>query len=321
VIIRRRHTKNFTVIGNALFDDERLQADEVGILAFLLSRPNDWEVRRPALMRRWGYGEKAIKRVLFSLIGAGWCIARKTRLSNGTFNIIYEVRDEPGPPLSEEEIRRTLSLESSEAATVESEEDGNLDQPPVRAGPPPRQRGVDDQGVVEGGVVCNKDHLLNTDSKNTESTQATWSNFRKTWPPEHIISAFACENSFAELTDENREAAFRGIEPYLAECRSRQRKVCDLATYLRERRWERVPASIKAWPIKGGTPGAFRWLEYHKAMGQPTGFMEECFATGKLWYAKSEWPPAIPPKSTGPPPAPSLATEHDLDDLARESRR
>ena len=36
MIIRRRHTANFTTIGNVLFEDERLAADEVGILAYLL---------------------------------------------------------------------------------------------------------------------------------------------------------------------------------------------------------------------------------------------------------------------------------------------
>ena len=49
MIIRRRHTAHFTTIGNALFEDERLAADEVGVLAFLLSKPHDWQVRRPGV--------------------------------------------------------------------------------------------------------------------------------------------------------------------------------------------------------------------------------------------------------------------------------
>src|ERR1700761_6999670 len=82
LIIRRRHTANFTTIGNALFEDGRLAADEVGILAFLLSRPDHWEVRRPALMRRWRVGPDTIKRVMRNLIRFGWCRAEKTRLAN-----------------------------------------------------------------------------------------------------------------------------------------------------------------------------------------------------------------------------------------------
>jgi predicted transcriptional regulator len=115
-IIRRKYTANFTTIGNELFDDERLSADEVGILAYLRSRPADWEVRRPALAHRWNMGREAIKRVLVNLIKAGWCRAEKARKPDGTYYTIYEIRDEPGPALTDEEVRRALSLVSSEAA-------------------------------------------------------------------------------------------------------------------------------------------------------------------------------------------------------------
>ena len=120
MIIRRLHTANFTTIGNVLFEDERLAADEVGILAYLLSRPHDWEVRRPALMRRWGMGRDAIERVVSNLVRYGWCIARKDRLPNGTFFMIYEIRDEPGPTLTDEQVRQALSLVSSEAVSDEN---------------------------------------------------------------------------------------------------------------------------------------------------------------------------------------------------------
>jgi hypothetical protein len=46
-------------------------------------------------------------------------VARKDRLPNGTFYMIYEIRDEPGPTLTDEEVRRALSLVSSEAASDE----------------------------------------------------------------------------------------------------------------------------------------------------------------------------------------------------------
>ncbi len=119
MIIRRRHTANFTTIGNVLFDDERLEADEVGVLGFLLSRPNDWEVRRPQLQRRFRVGRDSIKRILFNCIRYGWMTGCKTRLSNGTFHTIYEVRDQPGPTLSAEDVKAALSLVSSEPPDIE----------------------------------------------------------------------------------------------------------------------------------------------------------------------------------------------------------
>ncbi|MGL3208709.1 hypothetical protein [Bradyrhizobium sp. BR 1433] len=120
MIIRRRHTANYTTIGNVLFEDTRLAADEVGILAYLLSRPHDWEVRRPALMRRWNMGRDAIKRVLHNLVRTGWCRPEKVRLRNGTFHMVYEIRDQPGPSLTDKEVRQALSLVSSEAVAEES---------------------------------------------------------------------------------------------------------------------------------------------------------------------------------------------------------
>jgi hypothetical protein len=121
LIIRRHHTANFTTIGNALFDDERLQADEVGILAYLLSRPDNWEVRRPALMRRWKIGRDALRRIITNLVRHGWATACRKRLDNGTYYTIYEIRDEHGPSLTEDEVKRAFSLESNEGVTDENE--------------------------------------------------------------------------------------------------------------------------------------------------------------------------------------------------------
>jgi hypothetical protein len=123
MIIRRRHTANFTVIANELFDDERLKADELGILGYLRSRPDNWEIRRPALMRRFGMGREAIRRVVLNLIRTGWVHALRLRRRDGTLIVVYVVKDEAGPELSEQEVRRALSLVSSEAVADNPAED------------------------------------------------------------------------------------------------------------------------------------------------------------------------------------------------------
>src|ERR1700680_3361665 len=115
MIIRRRHTANFTTIGNHLFEDERLAADEVGVLAYLLSRPHDWEIRRPALLKRWSFGRESLRRIIRNLVRYGYCRAERKRREDGTTFMIYEIRDEPGPELTEDEAKRALALESSAA--------------------------------------------------------------------------------------------------------------------------------------------------------------------------------------------------------------
>lgn len=300
MIIRRRHTANFTTIGNALFEDERLALDEVGIMAFLLSKPHDWEIRRPALMRRWKIGRDAMKRIMTNLIRSGWCRAQKTRLENGTFHIIYEIRDQPGRELSEDEVRGALSLVSSGVADGESDVDDATDQLRETRAPPTGEPGVDDRGVVTRHWPI--DDSLNPEQPRTESTQSgrVFVDVRKAWPPDHILSMVACEALHAGLTDEGRSAAYDGIRPYLDDCKGQSRKVCDLATYYRERRWERFAAKATGSAfvaIRRGTPQAFRWREYfERAEPHKLTMFDQLMMERGTYTAPSEWPPPLPPK-------------------------
>jgi hypothetical protein len=44
-IIRRHHNCNFTIVPNAIFEDDRLSIEAKGVLGYLLSRPHNWVVR------------------------------------------------------------------------------------------------------------------------------------------------------------------------------------------------------------------------------------------------------------------------------------
>jgi hypothetical protein len=304
VIIRRRHTANFTTISNVLFRDERLKADEVGILAYLLSQPDDWEVRRSALQRRWGVGDERIKRIVDNWMRTGWCRAIKTRVeTTGRFHIDYEICDEPGLGMSDEEIRQALSVVSTEA-----DPDGeNPPQPPDNP-PPPTQPGVGHQGVVTGGSPVIRD-LQKTEIQNPPTPQAVPAdrpqaavreppNFKSLaakWPKASILSASAAERRFLRLTAERKQAAIDGVDRYLAELRHQGWKICDLQTYLRDRRWESVKgAPVATFPVHGNTPQAYRWLDYWIAIGQSTSFVESLWRQRKPYYTPTEWPPPLP---------------------------
>lgn len=302
MIIRRRHTANFTTIGNELFNDERLSLDEIGLIAWFLSRPNDWEVRRPALMRRFGVGRDGLRRMLRNAVRFGWMRAEITRSEQtGRVYVIYEVRDEPGPELSEEEARSALLLVSSgagpgESADDDGEGDGADDNPEATGygspptGPPGAARRLRQS---HPGPIKN---LLNTDSVNTESTQCAraFSDVKRAWPPMHVLSSVAAEAAFVGLKETDKNACAAGIVPYLADCRANNRKICDLTTYIREQRWERFagkdPAPVKQWETRPGTPQWYRWRDYHHPDG-PWRLMESWAAQGKSWWAPDEWPP------------------------------
>jgi hypothetical protein len=290
---RRRHTKNFTTIGNELFDDERLAADEVGILAYLLSRPHNWEIRRPALQRRWKLGRDGMRRIIRSWLRTGWLRAEKIRMKeSGTFKIIYNVCDDPGPELSDDDVTKVLSLVSSEP--VDASEDANEDesqpapvtsQPPV-AQPPPANPPL---AYIE--------NLTKTDSTKTESTKssgAVFDDICSSWPPSEVLSRVRSEQLFVALAPEDRELATAGASVYLSNCRSKNRKVCDLSTYLRERRWETVKAPRPTgFVVRPGTPQAARWLDFFTNAGGHA-FEVSQLLSGRPITTPTEWPPAMP---------------------------
>jgi predicted transcriptional regulator len=258
MIIRRRHTANFTTIGNVLFEDERLAADEVGILAYLLSRPHDWEVRRPALMRRWNMGRDAIKRVISSLVRYGWCQPEKTRLANGTFHFIYEIRDEPGATLTDEEVRRALSLVSGEAASDEFEASVTRSEDVPGDPEPPTRNPLWIGGhpsLVDpspGNPSVANISIQNNDLPRTDSTQKVereherakekhalhLSEFKRRWPTNAADDQTRVDNAWFALTMDEGEAAIAGITPFL-ENQKRLKKTHPPAgfNYLGQKRW------------------------------------------------------------------------------------
>lgn len=307
MIVRRKHTANFTTIGNVLFEDERLALDEVGLMSWLLSRPNDWEVRRPQLRARFKLGRDGMRRIMRSLLRLGWVRAEVTRLSDGRVHVIYEVRDEPGPELSDDQAKAALSLVSSGVVFGDPSEDEYLEDDPQEtdADPGGGQPYTGQPGAANrppsAAPRYSKDSL-NTDSEKTESTKVArgFSGVIGKWPPEHILSRVTAEAGLASLTDKDFIDCDNGIEPYLADRRAAKLKLCDLTTFIRERRWERfsdkAAATGQFFAAKPYTPQWYRWREYYVATGQSVSLMDERAKAGREVTTPAEWPPPMPKK-------------------------
>lgn len=306
-IFRRVHTHNFTVIANAVLNDNRLSLDEKGFLCWLLSRPPDWEVIPTACQKALGIGRSAFYRLAGRLREIGYVKRERVRAADGTIvrvqYTIYDVID-PALPTETQPCDDFPEVDENPGAPV-------LDSPLV--------------DKPDAGI--NNDYIINNPptpqaGENVKPPQAIeeakprFSALRNQWPPDHILSATAAERSFLRMRPEQQRQAIELAKAYLADIRTRGWKICDLTKYLRDKRFERLssPVAAAAVPIKGGTPQAYRWLEYQQAIGKPRAYMAECFRTGKPWYAPTEWPPAMP-KSTGPP---SPLTEEPGAELARE---
>ena len=90
-IIKTKRSTNFTTIPNELVNDPRLKWNDLGLLVYLLSKPETWSVRVCALIKDRNIGRDAVYEILKRLREYGY--ARLIKYSNGTTEWI--ILDEP----------------------------------------------------------------------------------------------------------------------------------------------------------------------------------------------------------------------------------
>ena len=72
MIIRRKHSGSYAVIPNTVSDDENLKADTLGVLVYLLAKPEDWKVIVADLRRRFHIGRDRVYAIIVELQKAGY---------------------------------------------------------------------------------------------------------------------------------------------------------------------------------------------------------------------------------------------------------
>jgi hypothetical protein len=100
MIIRHKHKGRFTIIPNAIFNDDRLSLGAKGLLGYLLSLPGNWQVRHDQLQFKLGIGRKQLAKLFIELEEAGY-LARDDEQGRDEHNRFmpynYIVRDLPEP--------------------------------------------------------------------------------------------------------------------------------------------------------------------------------------------------------------------------------
>lgn len=105
-ISRIHKTEKFSIIDNEVINDRRLSWKARGVLIYLLSKPNNWEVRLSDIINHSNSdGEIAIRSTFKELLKFGYAKKVKVRIDDetkkkkrGTFYDIYEspqLRDQP----------------------------------------------------------------------------------------------------------------------------------------------------------------------------------------------------------------------------------
>ena len=95
VIFHIHKDRDYTSIINDIFNDEKLSAEALGLLCYLLSRPENWRVVPNQLRARFKLGEHKFQRLMRELVAAGHARKRQrrdklTKQWNGSEYDVYE---------------------------------------------------------------------------------------------------------------------------------------------------------------------------------------------------------------------------------------
>ena len=94
-IIRAPRAERFTVLRRELIDDSRLSFRALGVLTYILDKPDDWHVDADQIARTHQEGRDAIRTALAELEEAGYLSRTKYRAADGTWRADSTVYDVP----------------------------------------------------------------------------------------------------------------------------------------------------------------------------------------------------------------------------------
>ncbi len=150
-VIRVGKSKNFTIIANYVFKDNRLSLKAKGLLTQMLSLPDDWDYTLKGLTSLFSDGQDSIRAAIHELERYGYIIRKRVRDERGrlcgTEYIIYEKPQE----LQEDEMVEA----EPDSASLEPTEDVPVETMPVQ-----------DETTTYKEITKSSKKELNTDSIN-----------------------------------------------------------------------------------------------------------------------------------------------------------
>jgi hypothetical protein len=100
---RSKRTKNFTIVGNDVIQDNRITIEARGVLIFILSLPEDWVVRKKDLQNRLKISRRTIDRCFDEMKQFGYMCETDLIKKDGKFDgkgyIVYDYSILKTPPL------------------------------------------------------------------------------------------------------------------------------------------------------------------------------------------------------------------------------
>lgn len=322
IIRRASRPRQFTIVDLALMNDERLTADALGVLLYLLSKPDDWRVFVDQLQKRFGMGRDKLQGVMRLLRECGYATLEQMSdpVTGRLIGKGYSIHDDPGPA----EIKATTDesqTENQEGPTddiVAGDDEGATPshrepENPALGEPSTESRVFRRSGfptVGKPGYTHNKELKPNTDVHLSPQPPAKpggtgggdfWIEFEKSWIWDPLDIRDQARRAFERLDAVDQQSASRYAKRYCELTKARDRQLPSARTWLRDHGWENLAknaASAATTPtthvqIWAGSPQAAAWARHE---GKPKLLMVEMRApNGRLQLGTmrpTEWPPA-----------------------------
>jgi hypothetical protein len=332
MIIKRRVTRQFVQIANEVVRDKRLSLEAHGLLHYLLSMPDTWEVNQSQLARYWSIGRDKCRRIFGELRGTGWASLERLQAEDGSFiGSRWIIGDECAAEVSPEALAQDDTDYDTDDETVETgpevpaapesqapaaraqasdATDHTTENPAAGESGRRETRPTENPSLQERKTLQKEIFPTNTQAESVVegaddddgSPPPTWGQVLARWPRDNVVSPFACERLFAKLDDRHKRGCYDGMPPYLADCRAKgQSRLCDLRTFIDERRWEKfagngIRAGASLYIVRRGTPQQMRWREWFERNDpHRVKSFDRIMAMSGTYTARSEWPP---PKDT-----------------------
>lgn len=289
MIVRRRRTKNFTILENEVFDDERLSLEAMALLAWLRSRPNDWALSVEQLRARFKVGINKMHNLVRELVDLGWVTRERKRdpVTKSFVGMEYVVLDEATVPTSgadDEEPshenhdvaqaafplcadpRHDLPDVANHDDVIRTESHQGLDShTPL----PPQQR---PEEAVCGSIL----DQVKIRPVAPEPPPARWCDLEAIWPWEEGESRIQAEARFEALDRPTRRHVLVAAPTYLRSREVSKRKRSHLKTFIEEQLFRDYPADGEAPAprprqvfVAVGTREFAAWDQAYRAAGRP----------------------------------------------------
>lgn len=95
--ITRRKSKTFTVVGNDIVNDQNLTLEALGLLVFMLSKPDNWTFNQEQMGRTFNKGRDAMRSIMKTLMSAGYVQRELQRNDKGHVKTVTIVTESPVP--------------------------------------------------------------------------------------------------------------------------------------------------------------------------------------------------------------------------------